>query len=311
MPYEGKYLPLINYLKKSGKTLEELTFEKIESILKSSLPKSYRERGTLWQDKKRSHTKAWLEAGWIVRNAYIQSKIIVFEKINNNTGIEINKSLHRNNFHCSHKASNTIIKNINKPTIAEVQEYLKKWETMEKYVLQENALNKLFTNTYPCNIDMNDILIKVSSLNDFYSTNIFSSFTVAKHILDLNIDKKLKDNDFQLVNDIAKINVNNEKTKYYYSFATKYCSHHKPDTYPIYDDFVRKMLIYFNKIYRFYENDINLKNYQNFMEVLLKFRKHFNLDNFSLKEIDRYLWQTGKKYFPKKYYKRNNGKTNP
>jgi hypothetical protein len=127
---------------------------------------------------------------------------------------------------------------------------------------------------------MNDILIKVSSLNDFYSTNIFSSFIVAKHILDLNIDKKLKDNDFQLVNDIANIKINNEKTKYYYSFATKYCSHHKPDTYPIYDVFVGKMLIHFNKIDMFYENDIDLKNYQNYMKVLFEFKKHFNLDNF-------------------------------
>jgi hypothetical protein len=33
----------------------------------------------------------------------------------------------------------------------------------------------------------------------------------------------------------------------FYSFATKYCSHHKPEMYPIYDSYVDKMLGYFKK----------------------------------------------------------------
>lgn len=81
------------------------------------------------------------------------------------------------------------------PSKEQVAYYLKAWDEQENYVLQERALDKLFFHTYPNNTDINDILIKASSLNDFYSTNIFSIFTVAKHILSLDIDKKLHEGD--------------------------------------------------------------------------------------------------------------------
>ena len=133
---------------------------------------------------------------------------------------------------------------IKTPCKNEVERYLKKWKKLENYVLQEKALDKLFFETYPNNYDMNDILIKASSLNDFYSTNIFSIFSVAKHIHKLNIDTRLKNKDETLVNDIAFIKVNNKRINFY-SFATKYCSHHNPMDYPIYDRYVERILIYF------------------------------------------------------------------
>jgi len=69
---------------------------------------------------------------------------------------------------------------INNPSESEIDSYLKKWDSLENYVLQESSLKKLFSCTYPNDVEMNDVLIKVCSLNDFYSTNIFSPFTVAK-----------------------------------------------------------------------------------------------------------------------------------
>jgi len=89
------------------------------------------------------------------------------------------------------------------PSVEQIDIYLKSWDSLENYVLQESSLRKLFTQTYPFNVEMDDILIKVCSLNDFYSTNIFSPFTVAKHIASLSIDKRLASNDFGLVNEIA------------------------------------------------------------------------------------------------------------
>ena len=190
---------------------------------------------------------------------------------------------------------------IPRPTEKEVNKYLQKWDSLENYVLQEKALNKLFFETYPKNNDINDILIKASSLNDFYSTNIFSIFPVAKHILELNIDKRLENGDTTLVNDIAKIRINNVD-KNFYSFATKYCSHHYPEVFPIYDSFVEKCLIYFYKKDRFYEfTKEDLKDYTKFKNVLIQFKLYYDIDKFNLKDIDRYLWQLGKDYFPKKY----------
>lgn len=187
------------------------------------------------------------------------------------------------------------------PSKQEVERYLKKWDNLENYALQESALDKLFFNTYPNNTDINDILIKASALNDFYSTNIFSIFPVAKHILNLNIDNRLKNGDETLVDDISSIIING-KTKKFYSFATKYCSHHFPIIFPIYDSYVEKVLIYFQKkdnFSKFKKED--LKNYKIFKNTLIDFKKFYNIDEYNLKDIDRYIWQLGKDYFPKKY----------
>ena len=187
------------------------------------------------------------------------------------------------------------------PSKAEVKKYLERWDSLENYVLQESALHKLFFETYPNNTDINDILIKASSLNDFYSTNIFKIFPVAKHILELDIDNRLKENDTTLVNDIAKIEIEGKEWNFY-SFATKYCSHHKPEDFPIYDNFVERCLMYFrkkDKFTKFLKED--LKTYTEFKHILQNFKQYYHIDDFNLKDIDRYLWQLGKDYFPKKY----------
>ncbi len=197
------------------------------------------------------------------------------------------------------KVNNMI--NISRPNKKEVEKYLTKWDSLENYVLQESALDKLFFNTYPNNTDINDILIKSSVLNDFYSTNIFSIFPVAKHILNLNIDNRLKNGDETLVNDIANIVING-KQKNFYSFATKYCSHHFPKVFPIYDSYVEKVLVYFQKKDNFSKfKRADLKDYKKFKNTLIEFKRFYNIDEYNLKDIDRYIWQLGKDYFPKKY----------
>ncbi|MDO4962834.1 MAG: hypothetical protein Q4E75_01865 [bacterium] len=194
------------------------------------------------------------------------------------------------------------MKNIPRPCKSEVEKYLNRWDSLENYVLQESSLYKLFHKTYPNNNDINDILIKASSLNDFYSTNIFSIFPVAKHILELDIDKRLKSGDTTLVNDIANVTIGGIN-KHFYSFATKYCSHHNADDFPIYDSFVEKVLLHFKKIDKFEQfNSSDLKDYSKFKNILISFKNFYNIDKYGLKDIDRYLWQLGKEYFPKKYY---------
>ena len=166
---------------------------------------------------------------------------------------------------------------IPRPCKQEVEKYLKRWDSLENYVLQESSLNKLFFNTYPENKEIDDILIKASSLNDFYSTNIFSIFSVAKHILSLNIDERLRKGDTTLVNDIANVGINGIK-KCFYSFASKYCSHHNPIEYPIYDSYVEKILLYFERIDMFYEfKKEDLKVYDKYKTILLEFKRFYNM----------------------------------
>ena len=190
------------------------------------------------------------------------------------------------------------------PCVAEVEKYLKAWEELENYSLQERSLNKLFLETYPSNIEIEDVLVKVATLNDFYSTQIFSVYPVAKHIVDLNIDERLKAGDISLVNDIATVKMESGDEKNFYSFATKYCSHHQPLNYAIYDSYVEKVLKYFRNVDQFSRfNDNDLKNYSVFSKVLLDFQLFYHLEAYNLKLLDRYLWQLGKDKFPKKYYR--------
>lgn len=187
------------------------------------------------------------------------------------------------------------------PSIDQVEYWLKSWDELEDYVAQENAIDKLFYGEFNSNDNLQNILIKCSVLNDFYSTNIFKIYPVAKHILALNIDARLKEGDATLVDDIARIKIN-DKDKNFYSFASKYCSHHNQLEYPIYDSYVHKVLIYFKAVDGFYEfNETDLKKYSEFKNALIHFRSFYKLDKYNLKELDKYLWQFGKKYFPKKY----------
>lgn len=185
------------------------------------------------------------------------------------------------------------------PTIEQVEYYLAKWDTLDDYHLQENALNRLFFNLCPRNENISDILLKVSVLNDFYSTNIYKVFPVAKHILSLHIDVRLQQGDSTLVDDVKRVVING-KTLNLYSFATKYCSHHKPLDYPIYDSYVDEVLRYFRKKDSFtaFKND-ELRNYTRFKSILESFRSFYHLDKYNLKELDKYLWQLGKDYFNK------------
>ena len=193
------------------------------------------------------------------------------------------------------------------PSIEQVDIYLTKWDGLENYHLQEDALNKLFFELCPKNTDIIDILLKASTLNDFYSTNIFSIYPVAKHIRSLNIDTRLDAGDVTLVRDIQHVTISNKKRSFY-SFATKYCSHHNPLDYPIYDSYVDEVLRYFRNRDNFsdFQND-ELKDYVRFKDILIDFRGFYDLETYNLKQIDQYVWQLGKDYFPKNYGKKKRG----
>ena len=191
--------------------------------------------------------------------------------------------------------------NIPKPSIEEVEKYLEKWKHNKEYCNKEEVLNKLFFEICPKNIDIKDILLKASTLNDFYSTNIFSIYLVAKHICDdvTDIDSRLKKGDETIVGEIQAVTIKNDKPINFYSFASKYCSHHNPEEYPIYDSYVDEVLWYFRKhgFSNFLRKD--LQDYVKFKGIILEFRDKYGLNNYTLKQIDQYLWQLGKEYFPK------------
>jgi hypothetical protein len=183
------------------------------------------------------------------------------------------------------------------PSVKDAEWFLNYWKELPNYFDQERALDKLFVK-FPKNDNIEDILIKCSSLNDFYSTNIFDIHTVAQHILSSNIDKRLNDGDYTLVDTIACVWINGKK-HFFYSFATKYCSHHQPEKYAIYDNYVEKVLITMkerDKFATFTREDLK-KNYSIYMNAINAFQQRFGLTQYTIKQLDQYLWQLGKWYF--------------
>lgn len=195
------------------------------------------------------------------------------------------------------------------PSVKDAEWFLNYWNELPSYSNQEKALDKLFMDICKKNDNIEDILIKCSSLNDFYSTNIFDIHTLAQHILSLQIDERLERGDRSLVNDIANVEVNG-KDHFFYSFATKYCSHHQPEQYAIYDNYVEKILVLMNNqdhFYKFKRED--LKDYNIYMNVIKSFQQRYGLMQYTIKQLDQYLWQLGKWYFnpyeaTPKYYNR-------
>lgn len=195
------------------------------------------------------------------------------------------------------------------PSVKDVEWFLDYWKKLPSYTNQERALDKLFMNLCKHNDCIEDILIKCSSLNDFYSTNIFDVHSLAQHILSLKIDERLKLGNLSLVKDIAHVEVNGEE-HIFYSFATKYCSHHQPEKYAIYDNYVEKVLRSMDSRDHFaYIKTEELKDYETYMRIIKTFQQRYGLVRYNLKQLDQYLWLLGKWYFNRfgliyKYYNR-------
>jgi hypothetical protein len=102
--------------------------------------------------------------------------------------------------------------------------------------------------------------------------------------------------DSGLIETVANVTLNG-KTRRNYSFATKYCSFHRPDLYPIYDNLVRRLLNTFleqEQFDTFAPGEHWASDYLVWTRSITKFRNHFGLQDFPLRDIDKYLWQLAK-----------------
>lgn len=290
-----KYVDLVDYLKRETRDDFYIGLEEIEEIIGQPLPKSAYNYPAYWFPSD-THYSANLiaECGFRI-SADLKNKrlrLIRDGTVASKPKVSSDKPKRARTYQRK--------ENVPEPSIELVDYYLKKWDKLEDYSSQEEAVNRVFRD-YNSNKELENILIKCSILNDFYSTNIFKIYPVAKHIQSLNIDTRLKDGDPTLVDEIAKITIGG-KTKNFYSFASKFCSHHNQLDFPIYDSYVHKVLKYYRKVDRFYDFEENdLKVYPKFKNILIEFRNFYKLDKYNLKELDKYLWQFGKEYFPNNY----------
>lgn len=173
------------------------------------------------------------------------------------------------------------------PTL--IKEYVAKFEQLPDIIASDLAVSKAF-QAFPKNDRIDEVLLKVSVLNSLYSTSIFALYKVAAHIHNLQIDAKLAQPSLAVVGEIARIQING-KVRRNYSFASKYCSWHVPDFYPIYDSYVEGLLWAYQQQDRFgtFQRE-ELKHYTRYKAVHDQFRQHYGLTGFTAKQVDKFLW---------------------
>ena len=189
------------------------------------------------------------------------------------------------------------------PSVAEADHYWKQWLTKDSYVYAEDALCRLFKAQNKEYLDASDLMIKCSTLNDFYSTRIFAVYNVVKHYLKVkDLKDRLAKGDLTLVEDLRKVKVTKkDKTttdKDFYSFATKFCAHHNPEAFPIYDSYVDRMLRELrNRDGKICFCNADLKDYKKFVDIILQMKKKYGIEELSFRRVDIMLWLAGKEYF--------------
>ncbi len=105
----------------------------------------------------------------------------------------------------------------------------------------ERAIQNLL-RAFPGNTVTADVLLKVVVINQIYSTGILAVQPVAERIQAADIDAALQAGDPDVVHRMDRLQFVTAAGKVIdrsiYSFATKYCAHHQPQHYPIYDGWV-------------------------------------------------------------------------
>ena len=187
-----------------------------------------------------------------------------------------------------------IRKDLPKPTLDAARKLIERFEADNKAV--EHGLTELI-QAFPSNSDLGHVLVKVAAINGLYATAIFGLFPVAEVITGANIDPLLQTGDPQAVEKIAKVSYA-DKTRWNYSFATKYCSWHRPDMYPMFDsrvDFCLRSYQASDPFSKFKQED--LWNYEKFRTIIKAFQSHYGLGELSFKQLDEFLYQLGNEYF--------------
>jgi hypothetical protein len=188
---------------------------------------------------------------------------------------------------------------VERPTHSLVQHYVSLFDNDERYGLADRSLFAV-VSVYPTNSILEHVLVKSALLNSFYNTNVFAIDKMARHIYEIDVDSSLSSGDDEVVENIALLTIRGDSRRHY-SFATKYCSMHYPELFPIYDSKVDEILRAYRRDFKFASfNNSDLKEYGRFREIIFSFQSFFSLANFTYKEIDKFLWFYGKDLFNSK-----------
>lgn len=174
-----------------------------------------------------------------------------------------------------------------RPTVQLVRANCTKYGLDQDLTLVDTTLSKLVAE-FPRNSDLGEVLMKVTCINKWYSTEIRAVLAKARQIVRLKVDEYLDDPAAAVTRIAEPAAPKHPRT---YSFATKYVAFHRPLDCWIFDGEVEHMLQWYagTREYGFdYAGD--LRDYIQFAKVMEMFRSHFGLDQFERRQIDKFLW---------------------
>ena len=181
-----------------------------------------------------------------------------------------------------------------KLTPSRVREWAEEFDRDETFGTSDRALTWLFKKI-PRNVDRELVLLKVVALNRLYSTQVYAVVELAEHIVAKAIDPLLQQGKEAAVDAVAHF-AHQGKTRRLYSFASKYCSWHRPETYPILDSQVKDVLWKYEKrdgLCRFKRSELD--TYGGFSGAHRCFVEAYGLASLDLKTLDKGLWMLGRR----------------
>ena len=160
------------------------------------------------------------------------------------------------------------------------------------------ALDALFS-AYPKNTCPWQVLLKVTALNALYKTRIMNVYPVVETILGIGrkLDSLVSRGDPMAVDLMKMVKfAKRGKTMNFFSFASKYCHFHKPNRYPIYDQYVDAALrkLRRDKMLAFESDALNREAYAPFKSVVDAFIERYAA-GCSYDAADKFLWRKGKR----------------
>lgn len=186
---------------------------------------------------------------------------------------------------------------LEKPTSSFIKFHLGQFKENGNLAINDKML-ELF-QTFKDDTDINNVRIKVAALNEIFSTSIINIEPVITTIVqcaDTSNPAQSIDQFVKQVDDIAKIEWTNSQQKKYtrtnLSFASKYVHFTSNYQIPIYDSYI--WILINGYLGQLKGSKLVFKaptDYQTFHLRFLKFRNEFQLQTYSLFEVDKFLWQ--------------------
>lgn len=120
------------------------------------------------------------------------------------------------------------------------QEFLERQEEVRRF-FEENLVNQ---------DQMYNVLLKIRAIDNLYGTNTHNKNDLAERISHIHdIDDRLREGDITLIHDIADLMHNNgqEITDEQFTFASRFCTLHQPELFPLYDALMAKTIVIIRK----------------------------------------------------------------